>query len=182
MCIISVCVCVTLNQPNKPRNPKDLVTQQFASLLYPPFEEESIKKEELQFKTDSQAKVTMASQRGIFFSTSGLYKWIATTGANFVDLVDFRTRGCLDIKYSMHSEILYGNIIYIYTTKQAAIAKIMRGDIGKYTFFAAKERHNEAALDDPSNDIYIYGIPYLFRESLLHKNNRRRCQQNTSLC
>ena len=121
----------------------------------------------------------LCHKRDISYSTSDLYKLIATAGLNFVDFVDFKTRSSLYIKYTIYNKLVYGRIIYMDTNKQTAIAENIRGDMYKLSFFIAKEKRTEAALDDPSNDLYIYGTPYGFRKALLDKNNHIRVGNKT---
>ena len=118
-------------------------------------------------------------KRDISFSIPSLYKWISMARLNFVEFADFTSRGSLDIKYSVYRDILYDSIIHMDKTMQTAIAEIVRGDIIKHTFFIAKGKHAEAALEDRFNDMYIFGIPHGFREALLNKNNRREIGNKT---
>ena len=111
-------------------------------------------------------------KRDVSYDIPNLYDWISKAGLYLTAFAEFVSKAKLNIEYAIDNGALLTRIKYLLSTRQLqTICELMHGDIIKQSPYISTIANSEAVLDDPLNNLYIYGSPLFLREALLNKSN-----------
>ena len=111
-------------------------------------------------------------KRDVSYDIPNLYDWISKAGLYLTTFAEFVSKAKLSIEYAIDDGTSLTRLKYLLSTRQLqTISELMHGDIIKQTPYISTIANSEAVLDDPLNNLYIYGSPLFLREALLNKSN-----------
>ena len=111
-------------------------------------------------------------KRDVSYDIPNLYNWITNAGLYLTTFAHFVSRGKLTIEYAIRNYASLTRLKHLLSTRQLqTICELVHGDIIKQIPYISKIANSEAVLDDPLNNLYIYGSPMFLRDALLNKSN-----------
>ena len=110
--------------------------------------------------------------RDVSYTIPNLFDWVSKAGLYLNAFSHFISKATLNLHYVIANELVLKRISHMLSTRQQqAMAELIHGNAMQHTVCTSKLPVSEAVLDDPLNNLYIYGSPMFFREALLNKSN-----------
>jgi hypothetical protein len=110
-------------------------------------------------------------KRDVAFSIDAVLQWIEMCGLHFVEFYYNKQRFSLKIQYVFQDDHMKKMISKLDIAKQLHGSEMLLGKSVQQSFYAAKIQNNIARILNPSNVLYMYGIPHGFKESLTNERN-----------